>query len=70
MPKFTSDNAAEHGRSGGRRSHRRLEERYAKLVLSDPSTAQRVAHLIAQGHSLGIALRVVRLSDRLRKGGR
>jgi len=70
MAKFTSENAAGHGRRGGQQSHRRSEEQYADLVLANPSAAQRVAHLIQRGHRLGLALRVIRISDRLSRGGR
>ena len=49
MARFTSENAAEHGRRGGQQSHRRSdEERYAALVLTNPARAERVAHLIQQ----------------------
>jgi hypothetical protein len=70
MAQFTSENAAEHGRRGGQQSHRRSEERYADLVLTDPARAERVAHLIQQGYRLGLALRVINISDKLFKGGR
>jgi hypothetical protein len=70
MARFTSENAAEHGRCGGQQSHQRIEEQYANLVLSNPSSAERVAHLIQQGHRLGMALRVIKLTDRLNRGGR
>lgn len=70
MAKFTNENAAEHGRRGGQQSHRRSEEHYADLVLSNPSAAERVAHLIRQGHRLGLALRVIKISDQMQKGGR
>lgn len=70
MAQFTSENAAEHGRRGGQQSHQRGEEQFAHLVLSNPSAAERVAHLVQQGHRLGLALRVVRISDRLSRGGR
>jgi hypothetical protein len=70
MARFTSANAAEHGRHGGRKSHQRIEEQYANLVLSNPSAAERVAHLIRQGHPLVLALRVITLSDRMHEGGR
>lgn len=70
MAQFTSENAAEHGRRGGQQSHRRSEKRYAALVLTNPAKAERVAHLIQQGHRLGLALRVIKISDRLSRGGR
>jgi uroporphyrinogen-III synthase len=70
MARFTSENAAEHGRCGGRQSHQRSKEQYAALVLTNPSAAERVAHLIQQGHRLGLALRVIKISDRLNRGGR
>jgi hypothetical protein len=70
MAPFTSENAAEHGRRGGQRSHERLEEQYADLVLSNPSAASRVAELIRQGHRLVPALRVIRVVDRMNEGGR
>jgi hypothetical protein len=70
MARFTSENAAEHGRRGGQQSHQHLEQRYADLVLTDPSTASRVAELIRQGHRLVLALRVVKLVDRMHEGGR
>jgi hypothetical protein len=70
MTRFTSENAVEHGRRGGQQSHRRSEEQYADLVLSNPSAAERVAHLIQQGYRLGLALRVIKISDKLFKGGR
>ncbi len=70
MARFTSTNAASYGRQGGQRSHQRLEQQYADLVLSNPSAAQRVAHLIQLGHRLGLALRVIRISDRMNRGGR
>lgn len=68
MARFTSENAAEHGRRGGQQSHQRSEERYADLVLTNPSAAERVAHLIQQGHRLGLALRVIQITDRMNKG--
>lgn len=70
MAYFTSENAVEHGRRGGQQSHQRLEAQYAELVLSNPSAAERVAHLIRQGHRLVLALRVIKISDRLNEGGR
>jgi hypothetical protein len=70
MARFTSENAAEHGRRGGQQSHQRIERQYADLVLSNPSVASRVAALIHQGHRLALALRVIRLSDQLDQGGR
>jgi hypothetical protein len=70
MARFTSENAVEHGRRGGRQSHQHLERQYADLVLSNPSAAERVAQLIHQGHRLILALRVVRLVDRMNEGGR
>jgi hypothetical protein len=69
MAQFTSATAAAHGRRGGQRSHQRLEAQYADLVLTNPSAAQRVAHLIQLGHRLGLALRVIKISDRLNRGG-
>lgn len=70
MARFTSENAVEHGRRGGQQSHQHLERQYADLVLSNPSAAERVAQLIHQGHRLILALRVVRLVDRMNEGGR
>jgi hypothetical protein len=70
MARFTSENAAEHGRRGGQQSHQHLEQQYADLVLSNPSAAERVAELIRQGHRLVLALQVVRLVDRMNNGGR
>jgi uroporphyrinogen-III synthase len=70
MARFTSENAAEHGRRGGQQSRQRSEEQYATLVLTNPSAAQRVAHLIQRGHRLVLALRVIKISDRLSQGGR
>jgi hypothetical protein len=70
MSRFTSENAAEHGRQGGQQSHQRLEEQYADLVLTNPSAAERVAELIRRGHRLIMALRVVKIVDRMNKGGR
>jgi len=70
MARFTSENAASYGRRGGQRSHQRLEARYADLVLSNPSAAERVAHLIQLGHRLGLALRVITITDRMNRGGR
>jgi hypothetical protein len=70
MSRFTSENAAEYGRRGGQQSYQRLEEQYANLVLSNPSAAERVAELIRQGHRLVLALRVVKLVDRMNEGGR
>lgn len=70
MARFTSENAAELGRRGGQQSHQRSEEQYAALVLTNPSAAERVAHLIQQGHRLSLALRVIKISDRLSRGGR
>ena len=70
MARFTSENAAEHGRRGGQQSHQRIEEQYADLVLSNPSAAGRVAELIRQGYRLVLALRVIRLTDRMNEGGR
>jgi hypothetical protein len=70
MARFTSENAAAHGRRGGQRSHQLLEEQYADLVLSNPSAAERVAELIHRGYRLVLALRVVRLVDRMNEGGR
>lgn len=70
MAQFTSENAARHGRRGGQQSHRRIEERYADLVLSNPSAAERVAHLIQQGYRLALALRAIKLSDNMTGGGR
>lgn len=70
MARFTSANAASYGRRGGQRSHQRLEAQYADLVLTDPARAARVAHLIQLGHRLALALRVIRIFDRLSRGGR
>jgi hypothetical protein len=70
MARFTSANAAEHGRRGGQRSHQHLETQYADLVLRNPSAAQRVAELIRQGHRLILALHVVKLVDEMNEGGR
>ncbi|NTV62699.1 MAG: hypothetical protein HGA65_04065 [Oscillochloris sp.] len=70
MAPFTSENAAAHGRRGGQQSHQRIEAQYADLVLSNPSAAERVAHLIGQGHRLILALRVVRLVDAMNEEGR
>lgn len=69
MAQFTSENAVAHGRRGGQQSHRRSEEQYADLVLSNPSAAARVANLIQQGHRLGLALRVITITDRMNKRG-
>ena len=44
---------------------RSAAHRFAALVMYDPPKAQRVAALIAQGHSMALALRAVRLSDQL-----
>ena len=49
---------------------RRIEEQYADLVLSNPSAAGRVAELIRQGYRLVLALRVVKVVDRMNEGGR
>jgi hypothetical protein len=70
MARFTSENAAEHGRRGGQQSHQHLEQRYAELVLSNPSAAGRVAELIRQGYRLVLALRVVRTVDQISEGSR
>jgi hypothetical protein len=70
MTRFTSENAAEHGRRGGQQSHQHLEAQYAELVLTNPSAASRVAELIRQGHRLVLALRVVKLVDRMHEGSR
>jgi hypothetical protein len=70
MASFTSENAAEHGRRGGQQSHQRLEEQYADLVLTNPSAASRVAEQIRQGHRLILALRVIKVVDRMNEGGR
>jgi hypothetical protein len=35
-------------------------------VLTNPATAERVAHLIRQGHRLVLALRVVKIVDAMR----
>jgi hypothetical protein len=70
MARFTSANAAAHGRRGGQRSHQRIEAQYADLVLTNPSVAGRVAELIRQGHRLVLALRVVKIVDRMNVGGR
>lgn len=69
MARFTSANAADYGRRGGQRSHQHLETQYADLVLRNPSAAQRVAHLIRQGHRLVLALRVVKIVDKMNQGG-
>jgi hypothetical protein len=66
MGQFTPENAAGYGRSGGHRSHQHLEQQYADLVLTNPATAERVAHLIRQGHRLVLALRVVKIVDAMR----
>lgn len=70
MARFTSQNAAEHGRRGGQQSYQRSEEQFAELVLSDSAAAERVAQLVQEGHRLPLALRVIKLSDKLLKGGR
>lgn len=70
MARFTSENAADHGRRGGQQSHQRLEAQYAALVLANPSAAERVAHLIRQGFRLTLALRTVKLVDQMNEGGR
>ena len=70
MARFTSENAAEHSRRGGHQSHQRLEQQYAELVLTNPSGASRVAELIRQGYRLVLALRVVKVVDRMNEGGR
>ncbi len=70
MARITTENAAAYGRRGGQRSHQQLEQQYATLVLTKPSTAERVAHLIHQGFRLALALRTVKIVDRLNKGGR
>jgi hypothetical protein len=70
MARCTSENAASYGRRGGQSSYQRLEARYAELVLSNPSAAERVAALIQQGHRLGLALRVIKITDRMNRGGR
>ena len=70
MAQFTSANAAPYGRRGGQRSHQRLEQQYANLVLTNPSAAARVAELIRQGHRLVLALRVVKIVDLMNAGGR
>jgi len=67
MPRFTSDNAATHGRRGGQQSHQHLEQTYADLVLTNPSHATRVAQLIRQGFRLSLALRAVKISDAIDK---
>jgi len=67
MPRFTSDNAATHGRRGGQQSHQHLEQQYADLVLTNPSHAARVAQLIRQGFRLSLALRAVKISDAINK---
>ncbi|MFV9505464.1 MAG: hypothetical protein AB4911_12990 [Oscillochloridaceae bacterium umkhey_bin13] len=59
MPRFTSETAAVAGRQGGRCAYSRLEQRFATLVLTDPSTAAIVAHLITRGFRLSIALRAI-----------
>ena len=63
MAQFTPENAAGYGRRGGQQSHQHIEQQYANLVLTNPSAAERVAHLIHQGHRLVLALRVVRIVD-------
>lgn len=70
MARFTSENAADYGRRGGQQSHQRIEEQYAEIVLSNPSAAERVAHLIRQGHRLVLALRVVKIVDQMNQEGR
>jgi hypothetical protein len=70
MARFTSENAAEHGRRGEQQSHQHLEQQYADLVLANPSAAERVAQLIHQGYRLVLALRVVKVVDRMNEGGR
>ena len=40
------------------------------MVLSNPSAAERVAELIRQGYRLVLALRVVKVVDRMNEGGR
>jgi predicted Fe-Mo cluster-binding NifX family protein len=70
MARFTSENAAEHGRRGGQQSHQRIEEQYADLVLTNQVAASRVAELIRQGYRLVLALRVVKVVDRMNEGGR
>ena len=67
MPRFTSDNAATHGRRDGQQSHQHLEQQSADLVLTTPSKAERVAHLIRQGFRLSLALRAVKISDAIDK---
>ena len=70
MARFTPESAAGYGRRGGQRSHQYLEQQYADLVLSTPSVAARVAHLIRRGHRLVLALRVVKIVDAMNEGGR
>ena len=70
MARFTRENAATYGRRGGQQSHHQVEQQYADLVLTNPATAERVAHLIRQGYRLVLALRVIRISDQLDEGGR
>jgi len=69
MTRFTSENAAAHGRRGGQQSHQHLEQRYADLVLTDRAAASRVAELMRQGYRLILALRVVKLVDQMHEGG-
>ena len=66
MTRFTPESAAGYGQRGGQRSHQHLEQQYANLVLTNPATAERVAHLIRQGHRLVLALRVVMIVDAMR----
>lgn len=66
MARFTPENAAGYGRRGGQRAHQHLEQQYADLVLTNPATAERVAHRIRQGHRLVLALRVVKIVDAMR----
>jgi hypothetical protein len=70
MARFTQESAAGYGRRGGQRSHQHLEQQYADLVLTNPSAAARVAHLIHQGHRLVLALRVVRIVDQMNEEAR
>ncbi|MEI7771616.1 MAG: hypothetical protein WCI67_16610 [Chloroflexales bacterium] len=70
MARFTPENAVGYGRCGGQRSHQHLEQQYANLVLTNPATAERVAHLINQGHRLVLALRVVKIVDAMQEEAR
>lgn len=39
-------------------------QRFARIVLDDPDRARRVAHLIAQGHSIAFAIRITFIADK------